>query len=237
MLVSIIISGFILGVVGSLHCIGMCGPLSLAIPMGHLSDTKKIMMLLLYQTGRIITYATIGLLTGIVGRTIYLAGYQQIFSIVAGVLLLLSSLFYFLGKSKKVKLLLPGKFYLAVQQLIVKILSSTKKWYSYLLLGMANGLLPCGMVYVALAATLSFVTVWHSAAFMAGFGTGTLPAMMLIGIIGHQLKPSSRIYFKQLIPFFILFFGVVLVLRGLNLNIPFISPVLPGASAQVISCH
>jgi uncharacterized protein len=237
MLASIIISGFILGTVGSLHCIGMCGPLSLAIPVQHLSTFKKITSLLLYQFGRIITYTIIGLATGIGGNVIYLAGYQQLFSAVAGAMLVVFALFYFLGKTKTFKLLILRKFYTTVQQLIIKILASVKKWYSYVLLGMANGLLPCGMVYIALAATLSFTTIGHSAIFMAGFGAGTLPAMMLVAIVGHQLKPKFRLYFKQLVPFVIFFFGIILVLRGMNLNIPFISPVLPHESAQAIPCH
>lgn len=233
----IFIAGFLIGVAGSLHCIGMCGPISFALPIKHLSFKKKLSWLLLYQTGRIITYAIIGLLFGILGRKIYLAGFQQWYSIVAGGVLLILALFYFLGKKNPKINLLPVRLYHHVQHVIIKILSAPKKWYSYLLLGMANGLLPCGMVYVALASTLSLSVSWQSAGFMAAFGAGTLPAMLAIGLMGQQLKPSLRIYFTRMVPGFMFLLGVLLILRGLNLGIPFISPVLPAAPGEVTVCH
>lgn len=232
-----LISGFIIGAAGSLHCIGMCGPISFALPIKHLQLYQKISLLLLYQIGRIITYSSIGLLFGLLGRNIYLAGLQQWYSIIAGSLLILLAILYFTGKRMQNKSVLPIRLYNKVQQQIVKIIASQKKWYSYVALGMANGLLPCGMVYVALASTLSLSTAIESAGFMAAFGSGTLPAMMLIGIAGQQIKPATRFAFNKLIPGFMLLLGVVLILRGLNLGIPFLSPQLPAAPGETVVCH
>jgi uncharacterized protein len=235
--VSILLTGLIIGAAGSMHCIGMCGPISFALPIQHFSFYKKIIPLLFYQIGRIVTYGTFGLLFGLLGRKIYLAGFQQWYSIAAGVLMAVIAIVYFLGKKYQRSSFIPVKLFKKVQQWIIKILSSPKKWYSYLLLGMANGLLPCGMVYVALASSLSLSTCWQSASFMAAFGAGTLPAMIAIGLLGQQIKPSVRITFNKMIPGFILLLGVMLVLRGMNLGIPFISPSLPVAPSEATACH
>ncbi|MBL0269016.1 MAG: sulfite exporter TauE/SafE family protein [Chitinophagaceae bacterium] len=233
---SIAITGFTLGAAGSLHCIGMCGPLSLALPVHHFSKTGKLVALLLYQTGRILTYTVIGLLFGLAGRMIYVAGYQQLFSIIMGVLILLLALLYFLHKSHfRVPFL--NRFYQGVQQLIIRVLKSSTSLLSFLLLGMANGLLPCGMVYIALATSLSFSGLEESAGFMASFGAGTLPAMMLVGYAGMMIRPELRSGFRKLVPVFITLMGVILILRGLNLGIPYLSPELPHSPGGSIDCH
>jgi len=236
MLWPVIISGFTLGAAGSLHCVGMCGPLSLALPVLHLSKAQKFFSLLLYQLGRIITYSTIGLLFGLAGRRIYIAGYQQWFSIIMGIIILsLAVLYFFQQRSVHLKVL--NRFYFFVQQQISKLLKSTAGPSGFLVMGMANGLLPCGMVYVALAATLSFTEVIQSVSFMAMFGAGTLPAMMLVSYAGQMINPAWRTSFRRLVPVFILFMGVILILRGMNLGIPFISPELPHSPGSIVVCQ
>lgn len=230
------ISGFTLGAAGSLHCVGMCGPLSLALPVQHLSKTQKFFSLLLYQFGRIITYSVIGLLFGLAGRRIYISGYQQWFSIAMGIVVLsLAALYFFRHKTVHIKFL--NRFYFFIQQQISRLLKSANGLLSFLLMGMANGLLPCGMVYVALAATLSFTEITQSVSFMAMFGAGTLPAMMLIGYAGQVINPGWRTYLRKLVPIFISLMGALLILRGLNLGIPFISPELPQSPGHAVVCH
>lgn len=235
-MIATVIAGFTLGAAGSLHCVGMCGPLSLALPTHHLSKTKKILSLLLYQFGRIITYSLFGLLFGLAGRRIYISGYQQWFSILAGILVLLLAITYFIQKHI-IHLSFFNGFYLLVQRLIGTLLRTTVNPPGFLLLGMANGLLPCGMVYIALVSTLSFTTIPESIGFMSMFGAGTLPAMMLAGLAGQTIKAETRQVAKRAVPYFILLMGVFLVLRGLNLGIPFISPQLPTSPAEAIICH
>jgi uncharacterized protein len=236
MLLPAMIAGFTLGAAGSLHCVGMCGPLSLALPTGHLSRSKKFISLLIYQSGRIITYSMIGLVFGLAGRSIYLAGYQQGFSMVMGVLVLILALLYFIQK-RTIHLSFLNRFYHSIQNIIIRLLKSSKNTTGFLLMGMANGLLPCGMVYIALAATLSLSQIIESVLFMALFGAGTLPAMMIVGYAGQLIKPDIRRSFQKAIPVFIALMGVVLILRGMNLGIPFISPELPGTSTAATNCH
>jgi uncharacterized protein len=236
MLWPVIISGFTLGAAGSLHCVGMCGPLSLALPVHHLSKTKKLFSLLLYQFGRIITYSAIGLLFGLTGRRIYISGYQQWFSIGMGILVLSLAVLYFI-QNKTVHLKFLNQFYFSVQKLISRLLKSITGPFSFLLMGMANGLLPCGMVYIAVAATLSFTDVAQSVSFMAMFGAGTLPAMMMVAYAGQLIKPEVRQTLRKAVPFLVVTMGVLLILRGLNLGIPFISPELPQSPGQALICH
>lgn len=236
MLLPAMIAGFTLGAAGSLHCVGMCGPLSLALPTGQLSKTKKFISLLVYQSGRIITYSIIGLVFGLAGRSIYIAGYQQGFSIVMGVLVLTLALFYFIQK-RSIHFSFLNRFYHSIQNIIIRLLKSSKNTTGFLLMGMANGLLPCGMVYIALAATLSLSQISESILFMALFGAGTLPAMMIVGYAGQLIKPDIRRSFQKAVPVFIALMGAILILRGMSLGIPFISPELPGATAAAANCH
>lgn len=236
MLWAAMIAGLTLGAAGSLHCVGMCGPLSLALPTAHLSRTKQFLSLLVYQSGRVITYSLIGLLFGLAGRRIYISGYQRWFSIGLGILVLALAVVYYLQKNT-VHFAFINRFYMSVQQLIGRILKKNKGMPGFLWLGMANGLLPCGLVYVAIAATLSFSELTESISFMAFFGLGTLPAMMMVGMAGSMIKPEARHLMRRAVPVFVTLMGIVLILRGLNLGIPFISPELPGAPGDAVICH
>lgn len=104
-------------------------------------------------------------------------------------------------------------------------------------MGMANGLLPCGMVYIAIAGALSTADVVSGVLFMAFFGAGTLPAMMMISYFGKMISLSARSSMRKAVPYFVAVMGILLILRGLNLGIPFISPEMPAVSGQVVSCH
>lgn len=223
MLTQAIIAGFILGVTGSLHCIGMCGPLSLAIPTQHLSKPARFFALFIYQIGRILTYSFLGALIGLAGRGFWRSGYQQWFSIVLGILILILASLYFLFR-RNIKVPFLNKWYRFVQKMIMRILQKRSNPLAFLFLGMANGLLPCGMVYVASAAALTYGQIITSMSFMSAFGAGTLPAMLLIGLGGRLISLPARTMIKKAIPVFIAATGVLLILRGMNLGIPFISP-------------
>jgi uncharacterized protein len=236
MLWPFIIGGLSLGAVSSLHCVGMCGPLSMALPVHHLSNTQKFFSLLSYQFGRIITYASLGLIFGLLGRRIYLAGFQQWFSIIMGVVVILLLVFYWIYK-KPLHPSFLNKLYQVIQLRMIKILRSPKNRLSFLLLGMANGLLPCGMVYVAIAGALTTGEVGYSVAFMAMFGAGTLPAMMMISYFGQLISMPVRRIMRNIVPYFIALLALILILRGMNLDIPFISPALKESPGKTESCH
>jgi len=229
------LAGLSLGLVGSLHCVGMCGPLALSLPVQHLNRRGQVMALVYYNTGRVVTYSLIGLLLGLAGRSIYLAGWQQWFSIVLGIILLLFSVRFFLIKKNTPPRWLQA-FYVGVQALMGRFLQPRPP-AGYLLPGIANGLLPCGMVYLALAGALSASRITDSVLFMFFFGAGTMPGMLIMGLLGWRIKLSVRQQWKRIMPFFIIGMAGLLILRGLNLGIPFISPLLAAAPGQAISCH
>ncbi|MFT3705575.1 MAG: sulfite exporter TauE/SafE family protein [Agriterribacter sp.] len=231
-----IIGGFMLGFAGSLHCVGMCGPLSLAIPTWHLRPIQKFLALLLYQLGRIITYSILGLIIGLAGRSINMSGWQQGFSIALGIIMLIAAATYFIRKNSVRFNLLSGA-YLYIQKLIATVLRCYKGLRGFLLLGLANGLLPCGMVYIALATALTTPGLLQSATFMTSFGAGTSPAMLLAAYGMQFLNARYRAVFKMAVPFFITLTGIILILRGMNLGIHFISSLMPAAPTDAVSCH
>jgi len=236
MLWQVMIAGLTLGATGSLHCVGMCGPLSLALPTHHMSSFRKIISLLLYQIGRVVTYSIIGLLVGFVGRRIYIAGYQQLFSILLGSVVLILALFYFIKRNTFHS---PSfaRIYNPIQKLVVRAINQADGPFGFLLMGMANGLLPCGMVYLAVAAALSFSELSETVSFMAMFGMGTLPAMLIVAFAGRMINIELRRTLRKIVPVFVVLTGMILILRGLNLGIPLLSPILPSSTSSVINCH
>ncbi len=234
-MIEVITAGLILGTFSSLHCVGMCGPLALALPVQHLAVWQQRLAALLYNTGRIVTYAILGLLFGMAGRTIYIAGFQQWLSIISGVVILVFIIqYYFLQNAWQPKW--AQQLYTFVQNNMIRLLH-TKRKNSFLFLGMLNALLPCGMVYVALASAVNFNELQLSTGFMAAFGAGTLPLMMVLSVAGNAISFSVRRKIKKAVPYIMTVMAFILILRGMNLGIPFISPVLANAPAEVINCH
>jgi len=229
----LVIAALGMGLVSSLHCIGMCGPLVMALPLPP-AGRRRLLAVAVYNAGRLTTYGLLGALFGWAGRRLQLAGWQQWLSIALGLLIVAGWLLTYL----RIRLpFSPGR---GVQQAVTKL--NLYLWQragksGVYLLGMANGLLPCGMVYLALAAALSTGTIGGSMLFMACFGAGTLPAMTGWGYFSGWFSQSFRMYCRRLVPVFTATVGVVLILRGLNLGIPFISPHLPAIPAAGISCH
>ncbi len=236
MMWQLIISAFALGLFSSFHCVGMCGTIAFSLPVKHLGQAKKIAGVVLYNLGRITTYSIIGLLFGLMGRQLYIAGLQQWFSIIAGIIIILAVLQYIF---KKPLMHLPGfnKIQLLIQNLIGRFLRA-RNISELFLLGMANGLLPCGLVYFAVMGAVATGSTLNAVLFMALFGLGTLPAMFLFGYFGMSINVAVRNRMKQVVPYFLTVMGMLLILRGLGLGIPYISPVLPNAmQADAVSCH
>lgn len=230
-----IIAGFTLGVISSLHCVGMCGPLSLALPVQYLFKAQRIFALILYQVGRVITYSTLGLVFGLAGRRVYLAGFQQGFSIVMGLLILFVLLQSWIFR-KNMQPQFLSSFYLSVQKLMMNILK-LRGTLPFLFFGIANGLLPCGMVYMALAGALVTTEIHQSVLFMVMFGLGTVPAMISISLFRQFISLQMRNSFRKAMPVFVSIMAVILILRGLNLGIPFLSPILHQAATATVTCH
>lgn len=215
--------GFIIGLFGSFHCIGMCGPLAFALPRGDKGTVWLVLDKLSYQLGRALSYAVLGLIVGLIGRNIWLAGFQQTISIVFGAAIILYSLSRLFGFSTK-----RVANYHFVNGLIVKAI---QKKYGHFSVGLLNGLLPCAFVYVALATAINTSSAVQSSLFMFFFGLGTLPLMFAaavgVSFAGQRLRKTIN----NILPIVSLLLGIWLVIRGLALDIPFLSPVLMGDGA------
>ncbi len=235
MMVEAITGGLVLGAFSSLHCIGMCGPLALALPVQHLSVWQQRLAALMHNLGRITTYSLFGVMFGLAGRSLQLAGFQQWLSIISGAVILFFIVNYYLLR-KSWQPAFTVKLNQAVQQMMIRLLN-TKTIKTFYLFGMVNGLLPCGMVYVALAAALNFRSIESSAVFMGSFGAGTVPMMLLLTVLGHSVSFSVRSKIRKAVPYIITVMAVLLILRGMNLGIPFISPVMAGSTAEAVQCH
>jgi len=229
-----ILSAFIIGLLGSLHCIGMCGPIALALPQAGNSKLGLVVSRLLYNFGRILTYSLFGYIFGMIGNGIKLFGMQQLVSIILGSLIIL-------------RLLIPKKYSFAkisfFQQLVSKLKQQFSKMFgknsmkSLFFIGLLNGFLPCGFVYVGVAGAIATGGALQGAAFMALFGLGTLPIMFAASLFTSALSLKARLNFRKAIPVFSFIIGVLFILRGLNLGIPFISPkMMPSQTSTEIDC-
>lgn len=234
MLVSQFIIGLGIGIAGSFHCVGMCGPLALSLPLNTNSNLLRTILITLYNLGRTFTYFLLGLLFGSIGNTFSLVGYQQLISIVIGVVILLLLIF---GKILEPNTKLFSGFYNYVKRILGKLLTSDKNMFSYFLIGMVNGLLPCGLVYLAIASAVATGSVLGGGVLMLGFGLGTVPMLFILMLAGRYISLAIRQKMRQLVPVFVGLMAFLMILRGLNLGIPYISPAFSKTDKkEVIGC-
>ncbi len=224
-------TAFILGLVGSLHCAGMCGPLALALSATGNSQTTFVLGRIAYNSGRVITYSLLGALFGVIGQTLALAGLQRWLSLAAGIAILIA----FFATTK---FALNTRISHAVDILKSALgkLLHRRTFNSLLLLGMLNGLLPCGLAYVACAGAAATGELLSGIQYMFFFGLGTVPMLLSIGLLGKKLHFALRLKFQKLIPICFVLLGVLLILRGLSLGIPYVSPDL-SAGSGCHTCH
>jgi len=231
-------SALVLGMAGSLHCVGMCGPIALALPKVSKRGYDPLIGRILYNLGRVLTYSILGFAVGTLGQGLAMAGIQQIISFTCGALILIGILINLKWESKFLSIPVIDRLLFKLKQRMGAYLRRAK-WQSLFHIGILNGLLPCGFVYIALAGALATGNALSSAGFMALFGLGTFPAMLLISMMGTFLSPSRKKAFKPVLTVFAICFAFLLILRGLNLGIPYISPQL-SADIQTVStqqCH
>jgi len=232
-----IVSGFGIGLLGSLHCAGMCGPLALSLPAPPASRAAFYAGRLLYNLGRTVTYALLGLLAGSVGGLIVVAGWQQGLSIGVGSIVLLGILIPSLFGRLSLRFMFPGSVTERVQHALVHLFQRRSIPVLFLV-GVLNGLLPCGFVYVGLAAAAVTGGVVPAALLMTGFGLGTIPVMFAVSLAGRHLGASLRRRLAVLTPVFAIAVAIMIIMRGMNLGIPYLSPSLPSDTASAApSCH
>ncbi len=226
-----ILTGFFVGLFGSFHCIGMCGPIAIALPIPKSNNLSFVAGRLLYNLGRVVTYSLLGAVFGLLGSRFVIAGFQQSISIV-------------LGAAIVIAVLIPPKFKAKITQhkFIQKISLPLKSGISGLFrrrtfsamffIGILNGFLPCGLVYVALAGAIASGSALSGFTVMFLFGLGTVPVMFAATIFGKFINLNIRRRITKLVPVFALVLGLLFVLRGMGLGIPYLSPKI---SAQVVN--
>ena len=232
-----LISAFILGLLGSFHCIGMCGPIAFMLPVDRTNAYKKGSQIALYHIGRLLAYSIIGLVFGLVGKSLYIFGFQQQLSILIGVLMILI-------------VIIPQKtfnkynFSKPVYKLISKIKSSLgkalkkKTMDTFLTIGFLNGFLPCGLVYMAVFGAVASTNALSGSLYMAIFGLGTIPLMTTAIYFSQFLKGSARQKIQKVIPVFVVIIGVLFIIRGLGLGIPYLSPApIHNLVSNSTNCH
>lgn len=222
-----IVAALILGLAGSLHCIGMCGPLMMALPATtHWKTTR-----LLNQVGRILTYAILGGIVGAMGQTLKALGFQQILAVASGILMLL----FIAWPAGMKSTFLNMKWTQRIKKPFAHLLEKRSR-LSFFFLGMLNGLLPCGLVYVALSASLPLGSIGKSALFMALFGLGTSPALLAVGSLAGWIKTKLRWQSYRFIQISLAVLALLFILRGANLGIPYVSPKLQAETHQMDCC-
>ena len=225
-----------LGLLGSFHCVGMCGPLALSLPINSEHSVVKFLGTLLYNAGRVVTYSLLGLLFGIIGRSFSLFGFQQWLSMIIGSLILL-----FILMGKRFSTMQPAvpwiSNYFKKLRNVLGNLYLKRNFASLFLIGLLNGLLPCGLVYMAVAGAVSTGNIAGSVLFMASFGLGTLPVMWAVAFFGNYLAAGIRIKIRKAYPYIMALVACLLILRGLGLGIPYISPKMSTDKKAMQECY
>jgi hypothetical protein len=201
----------------------MCGPIAMMLPVDRSNQAKKTVQIITYHIGRLSAYAAIGLVFGLLGKGLYLAGMQQKLSI-------------FIGIAMITIILIPEKvfakynFSKPVFKLISKIKTTlgrqfkNKSYQSLFTIGLLNGFLPCGMVYVALFGAIAMQSESLGVLYMILFGLGTVPMMSSVVYLNSFLTISVRNKIQKFIPYVAVIIGILFIFRGLGLGIPYLSP-------------
>ena len=232
------LSAIIFGLLGSFHCVGMCGPIAFMLPVDRKNPVKRFFQLLSYHFGRLLTYSLIGLLFGMLGKGFYLFGFQQQISIIVGAIMIFSILFPRVFKNVNLSK--------GISKTIFKIKNALGKELkkkgndTFFTIGFLNGFLPCGLVYMAVFGALTTNNAFSGSLYMFLFGLGTIPLMTAVIYLGNFTKGTFRRRIQKAIPIAVVCIGALFILRGLGLGIPFISPIEPlinNTFVNVSGCH
>lgn len=230
-------SALFFGLISSLHCIGMCGPIAMMLPVDHKNPTKKAMQILTYHLGRLTAYGLLGLAFGLLGKGLFIAGFQQNISIAVGVLMIIIAIV-------PEKVFAQYNFSKPIYKVISTIKSSLgnqfkrKTFDALFSIGFLNGLLPCGLVYAALFGAIAMQNEVLGVAYMLLYGIGTIPLMSVVVYASGFMSIPLRSKLQRIIPIITIGIGILFILRGLSLGIPFISPAEQSLFVQANpNCH
>lgn len=226
-----VVAGLGIGLAGSFHCVGMCGPLALSLPFRGQSFAERLVQIIQYNLGRAATYSLMGLLAGAIGSSTRILGFQKYLSVGLGIGILLFLFLPTLFRRGNIHFRLPG--YERVQMAIGKRLQSAPVWYSFFGIGMLNGLLPCGLVYLGLAAAMATGTMLSGAGLMFFFGLGTFPLMMAFLAFGQSIPLPWRMRMRKAVPVFVFLTAVLMIWRGYSVQ----EPSSPKDPVPRTACH
>ncbi|NRD23946.1 sulfite exporter TauE/SafE family protein [Winogradskyella litoriviva] len=232
-----LVSALILGLLGSLHCVGMCGPIAFMLPVDRSNSFKKVSQIAIYHFGRLIAYSIIGLVFGLLGKSFYLFGVQQQLSIVIGILMIVIIILPYKTISKHN---LSKPLYKLISKLKSSLGKALKKRTpdTFLTIGFLNGFLPCGLVYMAVFGAIATGSLFEGSLYMILFGIGTIPLMTTAIYLGKFLNSTIKQRIQKAIPVFVVIIGLLFILRGLGLGIPYISPApIVETASSAIECH
>jgi len=230
-------SAFILGLLGSFHCIGMCGPIAFLLPVDRTNSVKKVVQIFTYHLGRILAYGLIGLFFGFVGKSLYIFGWQQQLSIAIGIIMIALIV---IPSQLVNKYSISKPIYIGISKVKSALGKALKKKTpdTFLTIGFLNGFLPCGLVYMAVFASITMGQTLLGSLYMILFGIGTIPLMTSAIYLGKFLNIKARQKIQKAIPVFVVIIGILFVVRGLGLGIPFLSPApMVDMASSAMDCH
>ena len=232
-----LLSALILGLMGSLHCVGMCGPIAFMLPVDRTNNYKKFGQIFIYHFGRLLAYGIIGLVFGLLGKGLSIFGMQQKLSIAIGIIVILIVLIPYQTFNKYN---LSKPIYKVISKVKNQLGKELKKKSpdTFLTIGFLNGFLPCGLVYMALFGSIAMGDALQGSLYMMLFGVGTLPLMTAAIYFSNLLKGGIRQKVQKAIPVFVIIIGALFILRGLGLGIPYVSPApVTQLVSSAIECH
>tara|TARA_R110000764_G_scaffold213240_1_gene299625 strand:- start:512 stop:1186 length:675 start_codon:yes stop_codon:yes gene_type:complete len=222
---------------GSLHCVGMCGPIAFMLPVDQSNNYKKFGQIFIYHFGRLMAYGIIGLVFGFLGKGLSIFGAQQKLSIVIGITMILVILIPYKSFNKYN---LSKPIYKVISKVKNQLGKELKKKSpdTFLTIGFLNGFLPCGLVYMALFGAIAMGNAIQGSLYMMLFGLGTVPLMTTAIYFSGLLKGGIRQKVQKAIPVFVVVIGLLFILRGLGLGIPYVSPApITELASSAIECH
>ena len=216
-------TALLFGLLGSFHCVGMCGPIAFLLPVDRTNNYKKTAQIFLYHFGRILAYSIIGLVFGLVGKSLNIFGFQQQLSIIIGVLMLAVVL---IPQKTFNRYNFSKPIYMGVSKVKSALGKELKKKTpdTFLTIGFLNGFLPCGLVYMAVFGAIGSGSAVEGSLYMALFGMGTIPLMTSAIYLGNFLNVQLRQRIRKAIPVLVVVIACLFIVRGLGLGIPFVSP-------------
>ncbi len=202
------ITAFVIGLIGSFHCVGMCGPLM--ITFTEQTGVRAYLSFIAYHLARISVYALIGVLFGLIGTTFEIIHIQKFGAILVGAAILL---IYGFPKARNAmeSLYYRSFFYQWVKNRFTGYYHTKAKW---LAAGTVNGFLPCGLIYLAAAGAILTNGIGSSALYMTVFGLGTLPGLLTLAIIRNRV-PNLFKKAPNAITVIAILSGGILIIRGI----------------------